>query len=134
MMNYYLEKLGLKESEMVSSFYNENDERVGIWDYQNEMYGFNETELWSLDTTFIQWLYSRVSMFLEKAPKSDLQRTIEWKKKELTIEQALKKIQKWSGYACLHQYDVDHEKSEKAYKKMIKASKLWTVVFPYLWY
>ena len=39
--------------------------RDEMWDKQREEYGFDERETWSLDYTFIYWLYERLRMFNE---------------------------------------------------------------------
>lgn len=35
------------------------------WREQRRIYGFDERETWSLDTTFMYWLYERLMMFKE---------------------------------------------------------------------
>ena len=43
----------------------EEDYRNLKWREQRRIYGFDERETWSLDTTFMYWLYERLMMFKE---------------------------------------------------------------------
>ena len=42
-----------------------NTGRDEMWEDQRRIYGFDEREIWSLDATFIYWLYERLRMFDE---------------------------------------------------------------------
>lgn len=39
--------------------------RDKMWEEQRNKYGFDERETWSLDVTFIYWLYERLRMYDE---------------------------------------------------------------------
>lgn len=41
------------------------DPREDKWKKEREIYGFDERETWSMDSTFICWLYQRLKMFNE---------------------------------------------------------------------
>lgn len=45
--------------------WSEHTGRDEMWADQRKEYGFDERETWSLDTTFIYWLYERLRMFDE---------------------------------------------------------------------
>lgn len=45
--------------------WSKNTGRDEMWANQRKEYGFDERETWSLDTTFIYWLYERLKMFNE---------------------------------------------------------------------
>ncbi|APQ78824.1 MULTISPECIES: hypothetical protein [Clostridium] len=43
--------------------WSENTGRNSKWLEERRIYGFDERETWSLDTTFFYWLYERLMMF-----------------------------------------------------------------------
>ncbi|MBY6842894.1 hypothetical protein [Clostridium botulinum] len=43
--------------------WSENTGRDSKWLEERRIYGFDERETWSLDTTFFYWLYERLMMF-----------------------------------------------------------------------
>lgn len=45
--------------------WSKNTGRDEMWEDQRREYGFDERETWSLDATFIYWLYERLRMFDE---------------------------------------------------------------------
>lgn len=42
---------------------NNNDNRIPKWKKDYKKYGFDSRETWSLDYTFVLWLYQRVKMY-----------------------------------------------------------------------
>ena len=63
--NKYLEDLGLEIEDYGTNFCNNSDNRWNTWEEQREKYGFDERETWCLEQQFYEWLYSRLSMYLE---------------------------------------------------------------------
>lgn len=45
--------------------WSENTGRDSKWREERRIYGFDERETWSLDTTFFYWLYERLMMYKE---------------------------------------------------------------------
>lgn len=45
--------------------WNADDHRSIEWKMARKIYGFDERETWSLDSTFMYWLYERLMMFKE---------------------------------------------------------------------
>ena len=87
--------LGLDIKNYGTNFIDESkDDRREKWKEQREEYGFDERELWNLDMTFVQWLYSHLMMYKEKASQIiDLSyHKVEWENKEITLEDAIDKI------------------------------------------
>lgn len=61
MPHKYIEEI----SELKNTPYgwSENTGRDSKWRKEREEYGFDERETWALDTTFMYWLYERLTMF-----------------------------------------------------------------------
>lgn len=45
----------------------EQDSRMKEWVDEKEIYGFDSTETWNLDTSFYLWLYEHLRMYKDKA-------------------------------------------------------------------
>lgn len=60
----YLEDIGI-ETKVTPWGWNQDDSRQKQWKEDRKLYGFDERETWSLDTTFFYWLYERVMMYNE---------------------------------------------------------------------
>ena len=67
--NKYLEDIGLKPEECGTNFCTKKDDRNKKWKKQREKYGFDSRETWNLNDMFYEWLYSRLSMYIEVASK-----------------------------------------------------------------
>lgn len=93
--NKYLDDLGIKRKDY--NYYNiRNLKRKLKLLNQRRKYGFDETEVWNLDLTYIEWLYSHLMMYKEinhcdlKAPVNKISyHTQECKLKDITMEEAL---------------------------------------------
>lgn len=71
--------------------WSENTGRDSMWREQRRIYGFDERETWSLDTTFFHWLYERVKMYDEVNivdTNSDFNK-IQFKGEELTLQNCI---------------------------------------------
>lgn len=63
----YLSDLGIPIESYGTNFCNNEDDRWEEWMTQRETYGFDERETWGFHDTFIEWLYTHLMMFKEKA-------------------------------------------------------------------
>lgn len=63
----YLTDAGLQPDEIMQNMFGDDDERNEYWKSQRDTYGFDEREIWNLDTTFIQWIYEHLMMYMEQA-------------------------------------------------------------------
>lgn len=62
--NKYLEDLGIKRENHSINFCNDKDDpRQKSWKKERKKYGFDSREVWNLDKTFIEWLYSHLRMY-----------------------------------------------------------------------
>mgnify|MGYP007069856396 CR=1 FL=1 len=136
--NKYFDDLGIKPHKYGVNFTttDEKKKRLKKWKKERKLYGFDSRETWNLDTVFAEWLYTRCTMYLEEADKIvNLEyHKVTYKDKEYTQKEAIEKIRKWALYYVKNKYSVDSEKEKKAYEKLIKASELWALIVPYMWW
>lgn len=69
--------------------WSKNTGRDEMWEDQRREYGFDERETWSLDTTFIYWLYERLRMFNEVNCINTELHTFEINGKKLTQQECI---------------------------------------------
>ena len=74
--------------------WSKNTGRDEMWADQRKEYGFDERETWSLDTTFIYWLYERLRMFNEVNCINTEFHTFEINGKKLTQQECIDIISK----------------------------------------
>lgn len=132
--NKYLDDLGLKPQEYGVNFTWTNDKRKKKWKKQQKKYGFDSRETWNLNYQFAQWLYCRLKMYFKEASKIiDLDYyKFEYQGKTYTQKEAIVKMIKWLKY-YLKNVDTDGNE-EKALEKCKKATELWAIVFPTMWW
>lgn len=131
--NFYLAELGVPKKDQVCTFASDKDERSATWSMQRKVFGQDETELWSLDTTFLQWMYCHVRMFKDIGGCEGHMETIPWDGVDLMLPQALDILIDITGRAILHQYGTQEEREE--YKEELQQlTKLWGRVLPSLWF
>ncbi len=131
--NKYLDELGIKPENYGTNFLYKDDERLERFAKEREEYGFDSRETWCLDSVFAEWLYTRCKMYLDTAQVSLDFHKFKYKEKMITQEEAIKKIIKWTEFYILHKNDCN-ENETKAYKKLIKAAKLWAKILPCMWW
>jgi hypothetical protein len=62
---YYEKQIDIGSPEQYYWNRIEDDPRQPKWQEQQNKYGFDERETWSLDFTFIAWVYPRLKMYRE---------------------------------------------------------------------
>ena len=63
MSRYFLAKVGKKT--MIESL-EKKDGRHKVWAMERDFYGFDVTEIWNLDDTFLMMIYERLKLFLQQ--------------------------------------------------------------------
>ena len=63
--NKYLDDLGIPIEKYGTNFLDNRDYRWQSWMKEQKEYGFDARECWNLDITFVEWLYSHLSKYLE---------------------------------------------------------------------
>lgn len=133
--NFYLSELGIPREAQVQSFASRDDERYESWMLQRKVFGQDETELWSLDTTFLQWMYCHLRMFKDVGGCIGHEEKISFAGKEMSLEKAVSKLIRWCGNAILLQYNYsDPSNAERFNKELTRVFALWSVVLPHLWF
>ena len=130
----YLDELGLDIAEYGTNFVPDDDERAERWAKEREEYGFDSRETWCLDKFFVEWFYTRLMMYKEKASEVvDLTfHKFEWEEKEITQIEAIDYIIEECKFFLLSQDDF--EKENEAYERMQKAIVLWSMIFGAMWW
>ncbi len=134
--NKYFDDLGFKPNQYGVNFIAKREKRKRLKQWKNErkLYGFDSRETWCLDSMFAEWLYTRCTMYLEKASEVvnlDYYK-FNFRGKEYTQREAIERIRQWSLYYVKNRYESGRE--EKAVKALTAASELWTIILPYMWW
>lgn len=132
--NEFLDKLGLKTHEYGVNFTDKKDKRRKKWKKQRKKYGFDSRETWNLNDLYAQWLYSHLKLYLKETSEIvDLNYyKFTYDGKEYTQIEAIKQMIKWLEY-YLKNCDKDG-KEEIALEKVRKATELWAISFPCMWW
>lgn len=127
----YLDEL--EKEALPYSYYNPEDRRADCWLKEREVYGFDDTETWGLESTFYSWLYEHLRMYVDHASRiinldfhEFIYNGIVYTQIEI-IEMILERIR----YYFSEDYD-DFEEDDVAYIKEI--GKLWALVLPVMWW
>ena len=134
--NAYLDKLGIPIKYYGVNYLKDDSYRKKL----RKKYGFDDRETLNLYRTFAEWLHSHCKMYLEVAPVKLDYHTFQWRDKELTQKQALKKIIKWTGMFLKGIYESEHvefisfEEENKLFTKLEKATQLFGIILGAMWW
>lgn len=127
----YLDEL--ESNALPFSLANPNDERAEEWEFERQIYGFDSTETWDLNSTFYAWLYEHLRMYVDKASEIvNLKfHQFTWHDVSYTqleiIEMILERIQ----FYFSEEYD-DFSEYDRIYINEI--SELWAIILPAMWW
>lgn len=124
----YLADLGIPINEYRANFISKDKKRRIKWAMERKEYGFDERETWNLDRTFIEWIYTRVMMYKERANVDTNFYKIRYKNATITQGQAMDKILELSKQILLESDD-----STLYYINSREICDLWKEVMPYMW-
>ena len=126
----YLEEL---ESYTGDFWGMKNDKRESEWVEEREIYGFDSTETWSLDTAFYLWLYEHLRMYKEKAGEIvDLHyHKFTYNDKEYYQDELIDLMIERLQFAFSSEYD-EYEEDQWAYVHEIE--KIWALILPAMWW
>lgn len=134
--NKYLDELGIPIEKYGSNFADiETDARGEKWKKQREEYGFDDRDIYDLDVTFAEWLYSHIKMYIEIAGKAiDLEfHKFTYDDEEFTLLETLEKI--CDGLAAFLTDENDTLEEDYAlYENYKKVLHLWADVAGYVWW
>ena len=127
--------LYLEELETYSGDYwgLKNDPRETEWAQERKIYGFDNTETWSLDTSFYLWLYEHLRMFQDIGGQTVnlhyhkfIYKNEEFYQDEL-IDMMLERIR----FVFTKEYDewnIDH------WAYVSEIGEIWAIVLPAMWW
>lgn len=111
----------------------EDDERQAVWAKEREVYGFDSTETWDLNSAFYAWLYEHLRMYVDKA--SDVvnlhYHKFKWKDEEYYQDEIIDMILDRIRFFFSDEYD-DYSDKDIAYVTEIE--ELWALVLPAMWW
>lgn len=125
----YLDDLGLEIIDYGTNIVSDNNRKQAYWAKQQYEYGFDERETWCLDKIFIEWIYTRVMMYKERACIDFSCHKIPYKNKEITQGEAILAILKYAK-EILQNKDDD----ELMFKNSREICDLWKEVLPFMWW
>jgi len=108
------------------------DKREEQWDEERAEYGFDERETWSMDVTFIQWLYERLRMYKDIGGQIvDLEfHKFNVDGSEMTQLEIINRIIE----VCEQELKDDDLWGENHYRNEQEICKLWGIVIPSMWW
>lgn len=133
--NKYLEDLGIPLKDVGANFSDINDKRKKEWVRERKIYGFDERETWALDRYFIEWLYSHLKMYLERADDViDLEfYKFKFEDREYTQKEAILFIIDAYENFLLIKSEYNEEYTD-VLKDVQRAIKLFADIFPAMWW
>lgn len=128
----YLDEIGITDRPD-TWFINDEDPRKEQWKLEQETYGFDQRETWSLDFSFYLWLYERLKMFKEVANKVvNLEfHKFEYEYKTYTQLELIDLLIKKLEFRLSSDYDDSNELHTK-YSDDI--AEIWKIILPAMWW
>lgn len=131
----YLDDLGLKPEEYGTNFIDENDKRNDAWNEQRRQYGFDERETWNLNTTFIEWIYTRFMMYKEICIVDTSFHKIPYKDQEITQKEAIDKVLSLAKEILQNGDSVWNENIDKMiFENSREICEILKELLPYMWW
>ena len=122
----YLEEINAK---LITSDIPQSDLRQEKWQEERDMYGFDETDVWDLDSTMIELLYERVMMFKEICPMDLEPHTVEIngveKSQKEWIDELLNLCEKAIRYTDYKAFDETHRQQIWTIWRELSRFMLW---------
>ena len=110
-----------------------DDVRKEQWNHEREVYGFDSTETWALDTSFYLWLYEHLRMYQDHASNyvnlhfhQFMFNGKNYYQDEL-IDMMLRRIR----FMFTDEYD---EFNEDHYTYVSEVAEIWAIVLPAMWW
>ena len=109
------------------------DPRIDEWNKEKEIYGFDSTETWALDTSFYLWLYEHLRMYMDKASNFVNLRfhTFVFDGKDYYQEDIINEMLKRLRFYFSEEYD---EFNEEHYTYVAQIVEMWGLVLPAMWW
>lgn len=109
------------------------DPRIDEWNKEKEIYGFDSTETWALDTSFYLWLYEHLRMYMDKASNFVNLRfhTFVFDGRDYYQEDIINEMLKRLRFYFSEEYD---EFNEEHYTYVSQIAEMWGLVLPAMWW
>lgn len=133
--NEYLDSLGLNIDEYGTNFLPDDDKRSVGWEDERKRYGFDSREVWNLDRTFVEWLYSHCRMYKDRA--QNVVNLNFWNfmfnDKQYTQGSAIDHIIELTGDFLTKGSYGNLDEIDCAREKVKEACLLWAEILPTMW-
>lgn len=131
--NKYIQDLGIPKEKMTSNYNVGFDSRESKWKEDRDIYGFDERETWSLDLSFVEWLYSHLMMYVERCCVDLEFLEFDFEGKKYTQKEIINYI-----LLCCKEYLLDDsddiQEVNRVTHNMQKAIILFSIIFPAMWW
>lgn len=142
--NIFMEKMAFPVTSYGTNYTTADDKRRMDWANQELRQGFDDRETWNLSSLFIEWLYSRLSRYMEvtivdvEAEKYSfkiLDENNSVQEMSLTMKEAANIIlDACVDYLTLHDADIEADKYKAMMSRMTYALRIWANMFPAFWW
>lgn len=142
--NIFMEKMAFPVDSYGTNFTTADDNRRSDWSNQELRQGFDDRETWNLSSLFIEWLYSRLSRYMEvtivdmeaeKYTFKVLDTEDNVQEVSLTMKEAANIIlDACVNYLTLHDIDCEADQYRVMMKRMTYALRIWAEMFPAFWW
>ena len=102
--NRYLAELGIPRKIYCGDFVREKKFYRGLQRYR---YGFDYRDIFNMDVSFAEWLYSHMRMYKDNSVHDDTTNSIVFEEGEYTIEEAVDWIIEKTGAFLKYSYYID---------------------------
>jgi hypothetical protein len=102
--NRYLDELGIPRKIYGGNFVREKKVYRLL---QRRQYGFDYRDIFNMDVSFAEWLYSHMRMYMDNSVHDDTANTIVFEGDEYTIEEAVEWIIEKTGAFLKYSYYMD---------------------------
>lgn len=127
----YLDEL--ESNALPFSLANPNDKRTEEWEIERQIYGFDSTETWDLNSTFYAWLYEHLRMYVDiggEIVNLDFHK-YEWHEREYTQLELINEILDRIRFYFSKDYD-DFDMEDITYIREI--GEIWAIILPAMWW
>ena len=147
--NKYLQNIGIPKHEIGLNNYTMREHLKLLHIRERYLYGMDSRETYDLSRTYMEWLYTRLSMYKYQAGKYiDLSyHKFKYEGTEYTFEELIDKILdlckvyfehiRYNSVEILNSSwkpDISSQKEEAGYKAMQEAAQIFALILPALWW
>lgn len=101
--------------------------------HQRFRYRFDYRDIFNMDLSLAEWLYSHMRMYKDNSVHDDTQNAVIFEGKEYTVEEAVDWIIEKTGAFLRHSYYIDTHFDYITEEEFIKAAKLFVEIMRYCW-